>query len=465
MRARASRLLLGDKPAPMVVGAAVAVASVALTTIAIYPVRSVAPAVSLGVLYLLAVLVVSIGWGLRMGVLTGLAGALAFNFFHIEPVGRFTIADGQNWIALAVYLVAALLVSSVADVARERNAEAQRRRREADLAAELARLLLAEDLEVALDGVADRLQTTLGLPATALVLGAATAPDGGMALPLRDGERVLGTLLLSKRPEAEVEARLHGRTLAAVEALLLAAVERDRLLGEVVETRALRRSDTVKTAILRSVSHDLRTPLTAILAAGDALGSASIDDEDRTALTATVVGETERLARLVDKLLDLSRLEAGAATPSPDWCAVDEVIDAAIRTQQDPSRFVVSVASDLPLLEVDGAQLERALANLLENAARFSAPHDVQVRARAVGSRLVVRVVDRGPGIPARDRRRVFEPFHRSADATGQGSGLGLAIVKGFVEVNGGRVDVESLPGQGTTFVIDFPIPAGVRTG
>lgn len=379
MRDRASRLLLGDRPRPVAAGVVVGALSVCAITLAIYPVRSVAPVVSAGVLYLLAVLVVSTGWGLALGVGTGVAGALAFNFFHIEPTGRFTIADGENWVALVVFLAAAVVVSSVADIARERTAEARRGRAEADL---------------------------------------------------------------------------------AVRALLLAAVERDRLLAEVDETRALRHSDTVKTAILRSVSHDLRSPLTAILAAGEALGSATIDDEDRTALAATVAGETDRLARLVDKLLDLSRLEAGSAVPRPDWCAVDEVLDAAVHGQPDPSRFAVSVADDLPLVRVDGAQLERALANLLENAARFSAPHPVQVRARAVGSRLVIRVVDRGPGIPVGERRLIFEPFHRADGAGGQGSGLGLAIVKGFVEVNGGRVAVESLPGQGTTFVIDFPLPA-----
>lgn len=381
MRARASQLLLRDRPASVPAGVLVAALSVAAITLAIYPLRSVAPVVSVGVLYLLAVLVVSTGWGLASGIGTGVAGALAFNFFHIEPTGRFTIADGENWVALVVFLAAALLVSTVADVAREQTAQARRGRREADL---------------------------------------------------------------------------------AVRALLLAAIERDRLLAEVDETRALRLSDTVKTAILRSVSHDLRSPLTAILAAGEALGSTTIDDEDRTALAATVAGETERLARLVDKLLDLSKLEAGSAPPRPDWCAVDEVVDAAVHAQPDPSRFATSVDPDLPLLRVDSAQLERALANLLENAARFSAPHVVQVRARAVGQRLVVRVVDRGPGIPERDRRLIFEPFHRADGAGGQGSGLGLAIVRGFVEANGGRVEVESLPGQGTTFVVDFPIPAAV---
>lgn len=461
MRDRLARLLLRD-PAPSVLwGVLVLCASVTAITLAIFPLRAVAPAVSAGVLYLLAVLVVSTGWGVVLGVLTGVASAAAFNFFHIEPTGRFTIADGENWVALVVFLAAAVVVSTLADVARERAAEADRRRREADLAADLARILLAEDLRDALPRVASRLADALGLPPTTLTLDPTPqVPLGGLALPLRDGDRDLGTLVLAGTPDPECEARLRGRVLVAVEALLLAAVERDRLQAEVVETRALRRSDTVKTAILRAVSHDLRTPLTAILAAGEALASSSLEDEDRTALAGTVSAETERLARLVDKLLDLSRLEAGAATPRPDWCALDEVIDAAIREQADPSRFHAGVGADLPLLRVDAAQVERAVANLLENAARHSAPHPVQIRARVVSGRVVLRVVDRGAGISARDRRRIFEPFQRGEGEpaeTSAGSGLGLAIVKGFVEVNGGTVHVESLPGQGTSFVVEFP--------
>jgi two-component system sensor histidine kinase KdpD len=177
---------------------------------------------------------------------------------------------------------------------------------------------------------------------------------------------------------------------------------------------------------------------------------------------------TRETARLVDKLLEMSRLQAGAAEPHRDWCSVEELLhDAAASAGLTADTLKLVVDRDLPLIQADAGQLERAFANLLENAARYSGGQPVSVRARVSGGRLLVRVVDRGPGIPLSDQERVFEPFFR-AEGDGPGSGLGLAIVKGFVEANGGHVHVESLPGQGTSFVVALPLPerapAGVTT-
>ena len=247
----------------------------------------------------------------------------------------------------------------------------------------------------------------------------------------------------------------------ALEALLAAALERDRLQAEVVETRALRRSDELKTALLRSVSHDLRTPLTAIMTAGSALVEGEISRADREELGRAIVEESERLTALVEKLIDLSRLQAGAAEPRREWCSVDEILrETAGGLDPSGSDFSFAIDKDLPLVRADEAQLERAFANLLENAARFSGGQKVSVRARVVGERLMIRVVDRGPGIPQHELTRVFEPFYRgSAQRAGHtGSGLGLAIVKGFIEANGGHVWAESLPGQGTSFVVALPV-------
>jgi two-component system, OmpR family, sensor histidine kinase KdpD len=176
---------------------------------------------------------------------------------------------------------------------------------------------------------------------------------------------------------------------------------------------------------------------------------------------ADIGGEAERLARLVDNLLDLSRLEAHAAEPRVEWCSVEEVVLAAVDDTGLPKdTFALSLDADLPLIRADAAQLERAFANLLENSARYSGGHPVSVRARAVGARILVRVVDRGPGVSAAEKARIFEPFYRAQapDNGHRGSGLGLAIVRGFVEANGGHVWVESLPGQGTTFVVELPL-------
>ena len=168
-----------------------------------------------------------------------------------------------------------------------------------------------------------------------------------------------------------------------------------------------------------------------------------------------------RLSRLIENLLDLSRLEADAAEPRPESCSIEEVLEASIDDLALPGEtFNVSIQGDLPPVRADSAQLERAFANLLENAARYSGPHPVSVRARAVGHRIIVRIVDRGPGVSAAETARIFEPFYRAPGAANGyhgGSGLGLAIVRGFVEANGGRVWVESLPDQATSFVVELP--------
>ncbi len=465
------RLREDDAP-PLLLGVAVAAAAVALTTLLIYALDNVAPVVSLGVVYLVAVLLVSSIWGWALGVATAVASALAFNFFHIPPTGRFTIREGENWVALVVFLIAAVLASTLAEQARVRARDADQRRQEADLAAEMARLLLRGGrLEEALPLVAHRLAQGLDLPSVALELRAVDGDERRVAFPLREHTRQIGTLLVPASLSEAVLHRLQRRVVPQLEALLAAALERDELLGDAVETAALRRSDVLKTALLRAVSHDLRSPLTAILAAVDALGSAGITDAERQELVDDVGTEATRLSRLIDNLLDLSRLEADAAEPRREWCSVGEVLEAAAEDLGLPDgTFRLSIDPDLPQVRADAAQLERAFANLLENASRHGGGHPVSVRARAVGPRIIVRVVDRGPGIPSAQRDRIFEPFYRSGtERTGhRGSGLGLAITRGFVEVNGGTVSVESLPGQGTTFVVelplDAPVPAPVAT-
>jgi two-component system sensor histidine kinase KdpD len=168
---------------------------------------------------------------------------------------------------------------------------------------------------------------------------------------------------------------------------------------------------------------------------------------------------------LIDKLLDLSRLQAGTAEPHPTWCSIEEVLrEAAAHVDAEPSTFAFALDRELPLVRADATQLERAFANLLENAARYASGKPVSLRARVVGGRLMVRIVDQGPGIAPSEHERIFSPFYRGTGSRppkandARGSGLGLAIAKGFVEANGGRISVESLPGQGTSFVVVFPV-------
>jgi two-component system sensor histidine kinase KdpD len=455
------------KRLPLWLGVVASVASIAVTTLIVYPLREIAAEISLSVVYLVAVLFIASLWGLWLAIATATGGALAFNFFHIAPTGRFTIHDGENWIALVVFLIAAVVVSALADRSRRAALEAEQRRREADLAAEMARTLLrGEDLRSALPVAAQRLAAALGLASAAIELHPVEGDERRLAFPLREGTNWLGTLVVPASADEGTLRRLQERVVPALEALLAAALERDALLSDVVETRALRRSDVLKTALLRAVSHDLRTPLTAILAAAEPLAAQTIDDTERRELAAGVGLEAERLSRLIDQLLDLSRLEAHAIEAHPEWCSVDEVLRAAVDDVATPAEFKLSIDTDLPLVRADAAQLERAFANLLENSARHAGGHPVSVRARHVAHRILVRIVDRGPGIPATQLERVFEPFYRSGnDRTGhRGSGLGLAIARGFLEVNGGRVWAESLPNQGTSFVVELPLePVGAK--
>jgi two-component system sensor histidine kinase KdpD len=455
--------LRGTRP-PLTIGVAVSVGAVALATAAIFPLRQIAPVVSLSVVYLPAVLLVSAYWGLALGLATSLLSAAAFNFFHLPPTGRFTIADSRNWVALAAFTTVAVVASTIAELARARALEAERRRGEADLAAALARELLSgADTGNALGATARRVAQALGLPSAAIELGAAPGDERRLALELTgsDGTQI-ATLLVPRRLPADTEARLRAQVVPALEALVAIAQHRDAMQAEAVETAALRRSDDIKTALLRAVSHDLRSPLTAIVAAGHALGTDSLTESERAELSSAVVEEGARLAALVDKLLDLSKLQAGGAEPRSEWISIEDVVMAATEGLRDTEGDVrLTVDQTVPELRADAAQLERAFANLLENARRYSDGLPVSVHARRSGARVVVSVVDQGPGIAPAERERIFEPFYRGRRAAGEpwtGSGLGLAIAKGFVEANGGTIAVESLPGQGTSFVVSLPI-------
>jgi two-component system sensor histidine kinase KdpD len=377
MRAHRLSLGLGGEPPAVWLGLAATLVAVAAGTLVVYPLKSIAPVGSLGVVYLPGILLISIVWGLRLGLLAALASAVAFNFFQLPPLHRFTIADEENWVALLTFAIVAAISSTVAGLARAQALEAERRREEADLA-------LAE--------------------------------------------------------------------LAAL------ARERDRMQAEMVEAEALRRSDELKTALLRSISHDLRTPLTSMIASGAALGSATPTAAERAELSAAIVAEGERLSRLVENLLDMSRLEAGKAEPHREPIDLAEVLDGAREAMAQPEAVRLAVDRDLPLVAADAAQLERAFANLIENAVRHSGGRPVLVKSRLIGDRITVRVVDQGPGIPESEWRRIFDPFqHGEADGAKGGAGLGLAIAKGFVEANGGEIVVESLPGQGSSFVVSMP--------
>jgi K+-sensing histidine kinase KdpD len=377
MRPFLKRMLDGQSPTA---GVVVSIAAVALVTAVIAGLDRWVPVLSLGVLYLFAVLFVAAVWGLRYAIAVSVGSMLAFNFFFLLPLYTLTLQDTRNWFALLVFLVTAVVVSELATRSRRR----------------------AEEAEAA---------------------------------------------FLSLRELTE---------------------ERERLAEEALEAEALRRSDALKTALLRAVSHDLRSPLMAILTSAGALAhdELSLDPDDRRELAETILGEAGRLDRLVSNLLDLSRLQAGAAAPEPgDW-PVDDLVLQALDGVEGGSRVEVLLPEDdLPLVHADLHQAERVVANLVENALRYSpADEPVRVQVREAGSEVLVRVVDHGPGIPSGEADRIFEPFQRgSLRVPTRGAGLGLAIARGFAEANGGKVWVESHAGQGATFVLALPVVRGAR--
>jgi K+-sensing histidine kinase KdpD len=234
-----------------------------------------------------------------------------------------------------------------------------------------------------------------------------------------------------------------------------------RLARAAVDAETLRQSDAVKTAVLHAVSHDLRSPLTAIRAASEGLDNPSLElgVDEREELFETIRLELRRLERLVDNLLDLSRLEAGPARRTPELWTVDALLAAALeQLGEEADRVETTLAPDAGLVRVDGSHLQRVLVNVLENALKFSSPDDpVEVSVDGGPGRVLVRVRDHGPGIAEADRERIFEAFERGS-AAGRGSGLGLAIARGFAEANDGRIWVEtSGHAGGATFVLELP--------
>jgi two-component system sensor histidine kinase KdpD len=365
-------------------------AAVAVATGLVYALRPIAPTLSLGVLYTLAVLATAVLFGLGFAIATAIASMVAFNFLFLAPVGTLTLADGRNWTALAVYVVTAIVASELATRARRRAREAEQREREAALLADASAMLLR------------------GEPLDEIL---ARADD-----VLRDGDPV------ARR-----------RFESAIESLRALAVERERL-------DTVQRSDAIKTAVLQSVSHDFRTPLATISAAVDGLLSVelTLSERDRSELLDTIRLEVTRLIRLVENLLDLSRLQVGAAAPHTALWPVEELIDRAVAEVREPERIRVSVGRDLPPASVDDVQIQRVLVNLIDNALKFSRA-TVEIIARLDARSVVIEVLDRG-------------------GAGSPGAGLGLSIARGFAALNHGAVVLEPRAGGGTAARLDLPL-------
>lgn len=446
-------------------------AALAASTLLVALLDRIAPITGLAVVYLLAVLWVAIRRGEVPGLATALGSVLAMNFFFIEPKYRLTIAEPEHFAALVVLLIAALVVGRLASSARGRATESQRRaeiadarEQEARLLASAASLMLAGGggVEDSLDEINEQLSRVTGGSSRIALAASPTNGAGERAIRLR-ATKAPAWLLVAGDTDPEVVERI-AEPLGRLLEVGLARREMDEREAKAEQTR---RAEAAKTAVLHAVSHDLRSPLTAMLTAASGLRADGLTDLDRTELLTVLDVEGQRLSRLVADLLDLSRIEAGAAQPRAEWCDLRDVVSGAagqVQATHGEHAIEIELAPELPLVRADSVQLERVFFNLLENAVKFSPGNAaVTVTGAATSSSVTVRVKDRGSGIPPSKRQEVFEPFFRGRGDQ-SGSGLGLAISRGFVEANGGRISLQTRRGAGTAFAVTLPVPAEVPT-
>ena len=438
---------------------------VGLATAFVAILDSVATPAGLGSIYLIAVLAVAIRRGQVAALAAAVLGVLVLNFFFIKPLHQLTIADSDNVVALGALLLAALVVGRLAGQSRRRAAEAElraeqaaAREREAAMLAEAATALLGgtDDLVSAISASLE----SAGRGELRLEASSAPQPRGG-EVSLRLPTEARSVWLYATGSENWTEADLN-RIATPLARLLDVAAERERAAARGAEAEAARRADAAKTVILHAVSHDLRSPLTAIRTAAAGLREEGTGAEDRTALIEAIEEESDRLTRLIGNLLDLSRIEAGAVHPLTDWCDLLDVISLAVshlRAPQEHNRIQIELDGELPLVRADASQLERVFSNLIENALRFSPSEEpVRVSGGVGAGKVTVRVIDRGPGVPAAERTAIFEPFHSGRRDGREGVGLGLAISRGFVEANGGELRLQADAADGTAFAVSFPL-------
>ncbi|WP_269087199.1 sensor histidine kinase [Kribbella sp. ALI-6-A] len=422
--------------------------------------------------FLFAVVVVALVGGLWPAMLTAVAGTVVLNFFFTPPTRTFTIAEPNNALALGIFVAVAALVSSVVDRSARRTRQAARAAAESETLATLAGTVLRG--ETALQALLERVREAFGMTSACLMeridsdelneswrpIASAGTPtcrrpeDGDAKIPGREGL----VLVLQGRSLAADERRLVGAFAAHAAAL----VDRARLSEAAAEAKPLAEADKLRTALLRAVGHDLRSPLASAKASVTSLRSSDVDwsPAERDELLETADESLDRLSRLVDNLLDLSRLQAGVLPVFTRPTALDEILPGVLgELDDDGAGVTVELPPGLPLVEVDPALLERVLANLLANAIRYSpAGHGPLLTGSALGDVVEIRVIDRGPGIPVEDRDRVFAPFQRLGDTDNTtGVGLGLALARGLAEAMGGSLRPEDTPGGGLTMVVSMP--------
>jgi len=432
-------------------------------------------------IFLVAVIVVALVGGFLPALLAAVAGSLLLNYYFTPPIHEWTIAEANNVLALIVFVLVALLVSSVVDRAARRTRQAARASAESELLATTAGSVLRG--ERAVTAVLDRVREAFGMDSVTLLEcrplpggRPAAGPVAGWTVAAHSGEPaitspddadvdvpVTDTMTLALRgPALPATDR---RVLGAFAVYAAVALEQQRLAAEAEAARPIAAADRMRTALLTAVSHDLRTPLASAKAAVTSLRSPDIQwtDEDRDELLATADESLDRLARLVNNLLDMSRLQAGALSVFPRPAGLEEIVARALDDLGQPGQsVVVDIPDSLPEVQVDPAILERVVVNLTSNAIRYSpAGRPPLLTASTLGGRVELRIADRGPGIPEPQRDSMFVPFQRLGDTDNtSGVGLGLALSRGLTEAMGGTLEPEETPGGGLTMVVSLPAAA-----
>jgi two-component system, OmpR family, sensor histidine kinase KdpD len=394
-------------------------------------------------LYLsLAVAVALIG-GRWPALAAAVLGALLLNFFFIPPRHTLNVSSSTDLLTLGVFVVTAVSVAAVVDAAARRREQAQAAEQEAGTLAMLNRQVLGGEYDV--PRLLELARHTFGARTAELVTSEPTADPGCVVLPAGAG----GWLILHGTELSHRE-----RSVAAAFASHVGVLrEREELARQSMAARQLEAGNRTRTALLAAVSHDLRTPLAGLRSAAETLRvhEDRLDTGERRELLDAMDTSIARLTTMVSDLLDMSRLQTGAVLPIAGDVPLSEVVRRALTGCQGADRVEVG---ELPTAYVDAGLLERVVANLVANALRFS--DAVQVDGCTTGSRVRLRVVDHGPGVPAPDRGRIFEPFQRQGDV-GTGVGLGLAVARGLTEAQGGTLEAGETPGGGLTMVIELP--------
>lgn len=463
---------------------------------------------NIALVFLMAVLMSAVTAGLGPALFASALGALAFNFFFLQPLYTLTINDPESVIAFGFFLGVAVIASNLtARVQRQAAASRQRARATEDLylfsrklagtgtlddvlwatAHQIAAMLKVRVVILLPEG--DTIAVKAGYPPDDTLVdadiaaarwawehdrpagrGADTLPGAKrLYLPLRTGRTAVGVVGLDNDKQGPLLTPEQQRLFDALADQAAVAIERIQLVADVDRARLAAEADKLRSALLTSISHDLKTPLAAIMGAGGALReySAALSETDRSDLLATVVEESERLNRFIGNLLDMTRIETGATEPNLAFQYLGDVVGSALRRAHKimaKHKTEIDIPGDLPMLRLDPVLFEQVLFNLLDNAAKYSpAGSTVGIHARKEEGSVVLQVIDEGPGIPPADLERIFDSFYRvrKADQVRAGTGLGLSICRGFVEAMGGTIVAGNRTDRGgAVFTIRMPVPA-----